>query len=438
MNRMVAKIYLRLGLTSEKEVLKDMAEHYDGLVINANITAYYRSWVSSFLKEINKPYFIDPTTYIYAIDPTPLSNEQAITNKKSYGELSECFPESIQNIINERPLLPLDLMKDQSINKKLLRKIANNFIRFQKNITIKDLAQKRIDEYESWFSEEKEKQQEESILKFVSPPYFFINSFDDPWYKINLEIQLQTKQLEKEKPVYAILCLSEEILLEDNSVERILEDFSIFDGFVIWIDNFDERKEKSETLYILTNLVKLIETKNKESIILYGGYFSMLLSYKGLDICCRNIDYGEKKRVGFIPKGGGFPKKYYIPQIQSSLSKAKTRVLLSNHPNLICSCEICNGYKKLISKENNSIKGISDFFDMFDFKNDTKRHFILNIASEQSEIKVESLDNVIDKREKEVSKLYECQIPERIGIDLKYLQRWKEALLAEEEQKKIS
>ena len=267
-------------------------------------------------------------------------------------------------------------------------------------------------------------------MEFVSPPYFSFNALDDPWYSINREVQLQFKHLEKEKPVFSYLCLSKEILEKEESIEKILSDFSDFNGYVIWIDNFDETREQEETLSSLVNLVETINEKKKKCIILYGSYFSSLLSHKGLNGYCRNLDYGERKRIGSLPKGGGSPKKFYFEQLHCSLSKSKTRVLLSLYPEMMmCSCNICNSNKRILKKPINSSEGISKFFDQFDFTIDAKKHFILNISKEKDEIQSENIQSLLNKLDNRWKEIEARRIPERIGISTKYIQRWKNVLL---------
>jgi len=430
---MTAEIYFRLGLPLEKKPLKEMSDYYDGAIVNANIATYYDSWVSKFLKELGKPFFIDPSTYIYAIEQSPLPNLQSVAEtKKSYNILAKYFPDSINTILQGRPVLPLDFMEKDEINFNIINETAQNFIQFQKKLEGENPSQKRLDDYASWLSDEKTTRKVQSALKFISPPYFFFESLEDPWYKINLQLQLQTKQIEREKPVFAYICTNVNALASEQNIDQILTDFKDLDGYVIWFDNFDERKQKESELLTIIKFIEKIADQKKESIILYGGYFSLLLSYKGLNISCRNLDYGEKKLVGSLPRGGGFPKKYYINFIQQSLTEGKTRVLFSLNPEIICNCRICQHNKSNLKTKVDSPDSISMFFDNFDFNFDTKKHFILNIAEERKEIDKQSLEAIITKIEQQASNLENNKIPELIGLDLRYVKRWKKVLLESE------
>src|ERR1044072_9437057 len=58
--------FLRYGLPRTKELLKDINRVYDGVVIPANILLYQYKSTPSVVYQLNRPFFIDPMSYLIA------------------------------------------------------------------------------------------------------------------------------------------------------------------------------------------------------------------------------------------------------------------------------------------------------------------------------------------------------------------------------------
>ena len=66
--------FYRLGPTKEKELFKRHRATYDGVVVPAHIASYYAAFCAEFIGALQKPYLIDPMTYLFAGDPALLKH----------------------------------------------------------------------------------------------------------------------------------------------------------------------------------------------------------------------------------------------------------------------------------------------------------------------------------------------------------------------------
>ncbi|MFY4804655.1 hypothetical protein ACOTWC_11370, partial [Aliarcobacter butzleri] len=82
-------------------------------------------------------------------------------------------------------------------------------------------------------------------------------------------------------------------------IELILNEYSIADGLLLWINNFNELSVDEKNIESLIYLVQTYKKQNpqKEIFSLYGGYFQELLNNIGLDGVCHSVAYGESKEV---------------------------------------------------------------------------------------------------------------------------------------------
>ena len=99
-------------------------------------------------------------------------------------------------------------------------------------------------------------------------------------YKIWKEINIKCIELAQGK-YYSQIVISKELLKEKDFINEITYELNKTKGVFYWIDNFDETKATKEELKNLLYFIEKIEVKKFN---LYGGYFSQLLKYKGLNV----------------------------------------------------------------------------------------------------------------------------------------------------------
>jgi hypothetical protein len=146
--------------------------------------------------------------------------------------------------------------------------------------------------------------------------------------------------------------MSKEIIIDQNKIDRISEDYKEFDGYTLWISELNEREGDKKYLEGLNNLVKTLSANKKPIIILYGEFLSLLFSKKYAISYVRNICYGEHKDVETPLIGGPLPKRrYYLSFTHSKIPESKARTLFSLNPDLLCKCDVCSKIKHKTMEE---------------------------------------------------------------------------------------
>jgi len=413
---MEIKNFYRLGTVGEKSLFEGMKEYYSGIVIGAHFAAFYPDWLPTFLSNVRKPFFIDPMTYAFAKNLDYIKKEGSF--RKSYEKLINICGKNIRSTLERRQLEPRDFLVTDI---KLIEEFTKNIINFQKNIFKTMPSQQSILEYAKILGKEAKK----PTLLFLTTPYFYFTSIDDPWYEISLKIAKHSIKLKKEHKLYVILCFSKELLCKEKDIDKIMEDYAGFDGYLIWVSDFDEKHVSGECLRGLKILVEKLSEFKKPIYTLYGEFFSLLLSKFGLAGYSRGVSYGESKSVDTVVTGGRLPRRYYLNLFHVNLSEAISRTFFSENPNLLCKCRICNNILKNI-QSTDKVETVSQFFDNIDFQ-EAKQHFMVVHKKEIQKVSKSSLDDL----KKELKKQYEvCKKlnPTIYGIPYKHIKRWEEVL----------
>ena len=118
---------VRYGTAADqKYLLHDFLNTYDQLVINAKMVAHMPTALASFVttRAQNKPYFIDPQTYIFQHDIDYLiSSGKKGGIKKSICKLLEKYGNPVKSCIEKNtPVLPKDF-RTSSIRKNFCEKL---------------------------------------------------------------------------------------------------------------------------------------------------------------------------------------------------------------------------------------------------------------------------------------------------------------------------
>jgi hypothetical protein len=212
--------------------------------------------------------------------------------------------------------------------------------------------------------------------------------------------------------------MSKEIILDQNKINRISEDYKEFDGYILWISELNEREDDKKYLEGLNNLVKTLSKNKKPIVILYGEFLSLLLSKKyPLLSYVRNICYGEHKNAESSLTGGPLPqKRYYLTFTHSKISETQARELFSLNPDLLCKCDICSKIK---------YKTIEEFFENLQ-NTDFNKHFMVSHYLETKRSKEELKKDLIENKE-----LCKNRKMENLGINYEHLDKWLSILESE-------
>ena len=323
------KHFIRYGTNAEKKHIQKFIDSYDGIAFNANMVSMYPGSIANFLySNPEKDYFIDPLTHSFAHSLGFLRNKENKV-KKSIKKLAEYY--QVDKIILEqnRPLKANDFK-----NSYFLKIFFDNVINFQENIIHENL--------ESEWRELIEFIGFKKNPAYIIAPYFYMDKFNyKQWGEINLEfIKLA------EGKYHTQIVISKELLKEKEFIDKFVDEINKSKGVFYWIDKFDETQASAEDL---RNVIEFVEKIEVEKINLYGGYFSQLLKFKGLDGVIHGLEYGESREV--VPVGGGIPvAKYYLPAIKKRLKAedaievlyAKNIINKQTFQQKICKCNKCD------------------------------------------------------------------------------------------------
>lgn len=402
------ELFYRINITREKKLLEEFRGLYDGVVINAHLAAYYSNWTPAFLIQLNKPYFIDPVTHVFARPLAAIRNDEGL--KKSYEKLRKAYGGQLERITDTRQLLPRDFKRTE-----LYKELSESVINFQKNL-VADQSQKSLSDYLEILG----KKEAAKGPAFLVAPYFYFTSIDDPWYKISLNIARASFEYSTGNKIYAVICTSKSTLLDEILLDKLQSDYQGFDGYLILISDFKERDEEESYLRGLIELIKKVSQSKRPVYMLFGGYFSLILSNYGLTGYSRSICYGDSKKIDIdIPVAmARQPKNYYFNLIHAKIPETVARIFYSDNPNLLCKCSVCSEILSEIKSKNK----VEKFFDSIDFNRDTRAHFMVVHHSEIQEIS-RSNEKLVKKLQRELEISRELDV-DSYNISNDYLVRW--------------
>jgi len=421
------KHFIRYGTNAEKKFIQDFLEHFNGIVFNANMVSMYAGSIASFLYKSRKEYFIDPLTHAFAHSLGFLRNEKGEI-KKSLKKLAEHY--KIDHIILEenRPLKAKDFQDET-----FLKTFFDSVINFQKNIIHDNLEDewKELVEFLGFKNEP----------SYIIVPYFYMDINN---YKTWKEINIKFIELAQGK-YYSQIVISKELLKEKDFINEITYELNKTKGVFYWIDNFDETKATKEEL---KNLLYFVEKIKVKKINLYGGYFSQLLKFKGLNGVVHGLEYGESREV--VPVGGGIPvAKYYLPAIKKRLNAVDIiEILYAKQINTenkfyetICYCKKCKEIKgENIEEIINEFLNTFALTKVFKYKKNEKEyyreypipeskinslyHYLYVKNLEFEKIKNKTKKELLEELEKNYQE-FESILPDGF---LDYLKNWKVVL----------
>jgi len=325
-------------------------------VIPAHIASYYNKFCSEFIGSLNKPYFIDPMTYIFANDPAHLkrfmkdkkgkTKRDALGRKKkgdvkrSYSKLIEQHYQGLVKaaVDGDRRLVPGDFA-DAATTKHFVL----NVLDFQrKRLAALPAKYKKYEKYAKKAG--KPMSTSGNLPMCLVAPYFPTTALgSEGWHATNLQLVQQAKTIAVSLPVFAMILVAPQVLAQD--VKRIAADYSAAgaDGFLLWPDGFSSDQDPA-VLRVVFDAVAELSKGGKPVILMYAGAFSLALHYAGLSGFACGICYGERKlSTEDMDMEGGIPPRYYLRRLKKKvrIETEARRIQLNQYPDLACNCDIC-------------------------------------------------------------------------------------------------
>lgn len=394
-------LFYRYGF-AEKELFRKCAGSLHGLAISAQMLAYTESTIYATLMAAVQegrelPFFIDPMTYVFARRIDNLRVDGKI--KKSFKLLMAEYGPTIEACANKGELR-IDQFIDPygKVNDSVIQEIVSRVLDFQRNKLNAFTAKSSIPKYAKILK--KAPPTAPLLPSFLVAPYFYWGSRNDPYYKINLALSRAANSSKKEMQLFAVLCFSKELLLDENALAQVVKDYEGFDGYLLWVSGLDEESTPHSYILGLRSLVTKLSEYHKPIYSLYGGYLMLILSKFGLSGFSTGICYGTDRDVDAPVASGGFQERYYLPMIHRKRMETNLRLSLSvsaNNAGLLCDCDLCDSIKKKLA---NSLpmpakNYVDQFFDVLQStKNGFREHFVKARYKELLTIEKESVSAV--------------------------------------------
>ena len=448
---------LRYGTVGDKAHLEKATNTFDYLAINANSAAYVSGAIAKFVVEKlfnsdKKGYFIDPITYAFQKNIHLLKNKDQKL-KKSILKLIDCYGKPASNVCNDIPIQISDFDKDEDIEAFCRQVLDFQYAVIQQYISQEDMSKYLIYDTGSSLTDIAQLHP-----KFLIAPYFYLDITDPDfhgWLNINRKcISIAKKNADQygNLPVFAQIVLSQECLLDATAIQKIKTAYSQCecDGFTIWVDGLDEHEATLEQLKCFVELLKNI--KGKPIYNMYGGFFSILLTHKSINLLngvSHGLEYGENRAV--YPVGGGIPvSKYYLMPLHQRADFTKAFYLLKHNNVLdtslpdwgptekyykeVCKCDQCKQIMQDIMI--NFIKFESDQFYEVKRKNGTTRrkkasaetkenclyHYLLCKKVEFNIVAKKRIQPILQGLNAEKDKYEKCSFIEDHELD--YISNW--------------
>ncbi|MGA3082040.1 MAG: hypothetical protein ABSD44_11735 [Terracidiphilus sp.] len=361
--------FYRLGPAKEKELFKRHRNTYSGVAISAHLASYYQKFCLEFVGELQKPYFIDPVTHIFAADPDSLlrflkdkttmrtkrdqfGNKIKGGLKRSIQKLTTAYGPIAEKIVKDGRRARLSDFSDDAktldfvkrvcaFQTEMLSELPQKYKKYQKYAIKAGALQTGVKNYPA----------------FVIPPYFPI--VDEGWLALNAKMTKLAKQFAGELPIFSVIAGEVDKLQGMRSA--IVEAYSKLElsGFLLWGDGF-KGDQGSSSITAYRSVVKaLAGDKGQPVIALYGDALSLILAYGGLTGFSCGICYGEKRGCDQdMDIEGALPPFYYIARLKRKyqLETDIRRVNLNQHVDLLCPCAICSGTADLLSLDDSQTK----------------------------------------------------------------------------------
>lgn len=411
---------------AEKNLFENVKTTYHGVVVSAHLASFYKVSMTTFLTSLGKPFFVDPMTYVFARDIQNIKRGDEF--RKSYQKLIDWYGGKIKQLLQQRQLLPTDFVRSKKWNKETLNIIVKKTIELQVNLLKPSgPVQQSLQKY---FEIMEQKIPKISKPSFVVAPYFYFTSISDVWYTINLQLARLTTKSTKED-VFAVICTSKEILLDEKAMKKMSNDFKQFKGLIIWFSNLDDEKDAVEYLNGLVKLFDILERNKKPTHILYGGSFIPFLAkkFRFLQGYSRGICYGDSRDVDTeASKGGGMPVRYYMGLTKTKLSESVARLFYSENPAMLCKCKVCSSVSNTLPKSKKTTAShAEEFFDKVNFLL-ARQHFAHSHANEVGWLSKNSKTTILKMLATNIKKVGTLNLNFKYGIQVSHLDRWRDTL----------
>jgi hypothetical protein len=329
---------LRLGTHAEQDYVLRGRSFFDAIVLNANLVEGSKSAIAVLVTRLQKPYFIDPVTYAFALDPRLLRSAGPGNPrpKRSFSALAAAYGLD-PGFVGVRPVT-----SDWFADDGAVEDFAAHVIDYQRTAIGNALA----DDAAFLTSELSDR------AKWVGPhatlaPYF-VEDFRDGWRNVNVRSLSTHASATRDLRGGAIGVDSRQLTPQNIAELAGTYAETDLDQAFMWLTNFDEHAATVGQLAGYARLTQFLASQGKAMMASYGGFYSLLLAFRGLAGSSHGIGYGDKRDLEPLVGGGLPPARYYLRPVRDFVSLADLGLVAAGisedeFRSRICQCTICEG-----------------------------------------------------------------------------------------------
>jgi len=309
---------------------------FDYLTVPGTIAAYYPDATAAFVLSSKLDYMVDPRT--------PLFQGQIEIPKASHFSLADWHGPAVRTRMgSEEERRPVSFTPSFYTD-DVIRSMVDTVVGRQREYGDRASGiQEQLDRYQrlaeaAQMAEPAPAIKEGKRPSFVLLPYFVTDGHDD-WRAVNLSIRAYGQQLPEPSTISPVVAVR-----EVNALDQLLGELpaGLSPTVFFWVDRFDERDVGVEELRRLAEIVAA-HSRRLALVNLYGGFFSICLSYVRLWGFNNGLGYSESRDWPDLPATGAAPARYYMPRLHCFVSPGLGEFITREAPSLACRCEICQG-----------------------------------------------------------------------------------------------
>lgn len=427
--------FLRYGMAPDKGIIGEdpIRELYDGILMPAHILAFFHEAVPAFLFALEKPYLVDPMTFMYQ---RMRSYSDDWGTRRSARKLADAYGGRFAEVVAEaargagtvsqgtQPGQEQDTVELLD-HDDILLSLAEGCVRFQQE-AVTTVVRDRVSRYV--------RVEAEPTPLALLAPYFHFEAVGDRWYRACTRMQAAAREVAEHQggQILPVICTDIACLEDARQRDALLADYGEWpsDEIVLWINGFRQSHASRGQIGVLRSFLnQLWHHHRKWTFMLYGGYMAMLLAHEGMAAISHGILYGEDRLVRRVPPAGPPPDRYYFPRFHDFRPMSHAVRIVEEVPGareLVCGCPTCS---EVLDGDPRRLPLMWDSAVL-------KKHFLYARNKEKEFIRQRTLDDALAELRRTHERYHEAvsaienpataMRQQLAGLD--YLHTWAEAL----------
>lgn len=330
--------------TKDKRVVTEALGHFDGFQVSATVPASTLSYV----RDIGKPFFIDPMAYMFVLPPDAIIDPKTQKVRTGVSALASRYGSILTKSVGKRPLSVKELLEQEDAIEEITRN-ALDYEREKLEAGDINLFNPYLDKYAQLALDEDEVPHTPTAITpwALIPPYFHFSDVQDEWYRASHGCARAAAQFKRDTElVFPTIFMSRDLLDHAEAIDAIIADYddSDYDGYFIWVNDFSEEGASALRLANLMRLVQGLSATGRPVFKFHGGFFSILMQGFGLEgFSCSLSGRTDRNIFAYkwaAPKTPILPK-FYVPGLHRVYPLDEAAQLMKMFPFLRCNCAAC-------------------------------------------------------------------------------------------------